>query len=148
MGDPPTVARCRRHGASTRGAGRARLPHGVHRRWRPRGAEALRRRPRPGTARRVWRELQREIQLILDAELVHGDLSAFNVLWWHERPVIIDFSQSVDVVVHPAARDLLRRDVERTAGYFRRQGVAVDLDAALALVGDSPARFAHQVLSS
>src|SRR5207237_3159853 len=97
---------------------------------------------------RVWRELQREIRLILDAELVHGDLSAFNVLWWHERPVIIDFSQAVDAVVHPAARDLLRRDVERTAGYFRRQGVAVDLDAALALVGDSPARFAHQVLSS
>ena len=101
-----------------------------------------------GTARRVWRELQREIRLILEAELVHGDLSAFNVLWWRERPVIIDFSQAVDAVVHPAARDLLRRAVERTAGYFRRQGVAVDLDAALALVGDSPARFAHQVLSS
>lgn len=100
------------------------------------------------TARRVWRELQREIQRMLDAELVHGDLSAFNVLWWHERPVIIDCSQAVDAVVHPAARELLRRDVERTAGYFRRQGVTVDLDAALALVGDSPARFAHQVLSS
>jgi RIO kinase 1 len=100
------------------------------------------------TARRVWREVQREIRRMLDAELVHGDLSAFNVLWWHERPVIIDFSQAVDAVTHPAARDLLRRDVERTAGYFRRQGVAIDLDAALALVGDSPARFAHQVLSS
>jgi RIO kinase 1 len=100
------------------------------------------------TARHVWRELQRDIQRILDAELVHGDLSAFNVLWWHVRPVIIDFSQAVEAVVHPAARELLRRDVERTAEYFRRQGVAVDLDAALALVGDSPARFAHQVLSS
>ena len=100
------------------------------------------------TARRVWRELQRDIQRILDAERVHGDLSAFNVLWWHERPVIIDFSQAVDAVTHPAARELLRRDVERTAAYFRAQGVAIDLDAALALVGDSPARFAHQVLSS
>jgi RIO kinase 1 len=100
------------------------------------------------TARRVWRDLQREISRMLDTELVHGDLSAFNVLWWRETPVIIDFSQAVDVVVHPAARDLLRRDVERTARYFRRQGVAIDLDAALALVGDSPARFAHQVLSS
>jgi hypothetical protein len=38
--------------------------------------------------------------------------------------------------------------VERTAGYFRQQGVRIDLDAALALVGDSPARFARQVLSS
>jgi RIO kinase 1 len=100
------------------------------------------------TARRVWRELQRDIQRMLDAELVHGDLSAFNILWWHERPVIIDFSQAVEAVRHPAARELLRRDVDRTARYFRRQGVAVDLEAALALVGDSPARFAHQVLSS
>jgi RIO kinase 1 len=100
------------------------------------------------TARRVWRELQRDVQRMLDAELVHGDLSAFNILWWHERPVIIDFSQAVDAVTHPAARDLLRRDVDRTARYFRRQGVAVDVEAALALVGDSPARFAHQVLSS
>jgi RIO kinase 1 len=100
------------------------------------------------TARRVWRELQRDIQRMLDAELVHGDLSAFNILWWRERPVIIDFSQAVEAVTHPAARELLRRDVDRTARYFRRQGVAVDLDAALALVGDSPARFAHQVLSS
>ena len=85
---------------------------------------------------------------MLDAELVHGDLSAFNLLWWRETLVIIDFSQAVDAVVHPAARDLLRRDVERTAGFFRRQGVAIDLDAALTLVGDTPARFAHQVLSS
>jgi RIO kinase 1 len=100
------------------------------------------------TARRVWRELQRDIQRMLDAELVHGDLSAFNILWWRERPVIIDFSQAVEAVTHPAARELLRRDVDRTARYFRRQGVAVDLEAALALVGDSPARFAHQVLSS
>jgi RIO kinase 1 len=100
------------------------------------------------TARRVWRELQRDIQRMLDAELVHGDLSAFISLWWHVRPVIIDFSQAVEAVTHPAARELLRRDVDRTARYFRRQGVAVDLDAALALVGDSPARFAHQVLSS
>ena len=100
------------------------------------------------TARHAWRELQGEVRRMLEVNVVHGDLSAFNVLWWHERPVIIDFSQAVDAVVHPAARDLLRRDVERTAGYFRRQGVAIDLDAALALVGDSPARFAHQVLSS
>jgi RIO kinase 1 len=100
------------------------------------------------TARRVWRELQREIQRMLDVDVVHGDLSAFNVLWWRERPVIIDFSQAVDAITHPAARDLLARDVERTAGYFRRMGVEIDLKAALTLVGDSPARFARQVLSS
>ena len=100
------------------------------------------------TARRVWRELQREIRLMLEVDIVHGDLSAFNVLWWRERPVIIDFSQAVDAITHPAARDLLVRDVDRTAAYFRRLGVRIDLDAALALVGDTPARFARQLLSS
>jgi RIO kinase 1 len=100
------------------------------------------------TARHVWRALQREISRMLDVDIVHGDLSAFNVLWWRGRPVIIDFSQSVDVITHPAARDLLSRDVERTADYFRRMGAQIDLDAALTLVGDSPARFARQVLSS
>ena len=100
------------------------------------------------TARRVWRELQREIRRMLDVELVHGDLSPFNILWWRERAVIIDFSQAVDVVTHPAARDLLHRDVAQVATYFRKQGVGIDIDAALTVVGDSPARFAHQVLSS
>ena len=100
------------------------------------------------TARRAWRELQAEIRHMLEADLVHGDLSAFNVLWWRERPVMIDFSQAVDAITHPAARDLLVRDVDRAASYFRRLGVAIDLDAALALVGDTPARFTRQLLSS
>jgi RIO kinase 1 len=100
------------------------------------------------TARQAWRDVQVEIRTMLEANLVHGDLSAFNILWWRERPVIIDFSQSVDVVTHPAARELLYRDVERTAGYFRRMGVTIDTTAALTLVGDSSARFARQVLSS
>ena len=101
-----------------------------------------------GTARRVWRDLVAEIARMLDADVVHGDLSAFNVLWWRDRPVVIDLSQAVDVITHPAARELLHRDVERTAEYFRRMGVAIDLHAALRLVGDSPTRFARQVLSS
>jgi RIO kinase 1 len=100
------------------------------------------------TARRVWRGLQREIRRMLEVDVVHGDLSAYNVLWWRGRPVIIDLSQAVDAITHPAARELLARDVDRTAGYFRRRGVAIDLAAALALVGDGPARFARQLLSS
>src|SRR5438552_3035948 len=100
------------------------------------------------TARQVWRDVQIEIRTMLDADLVHGDLSAYNILWWRGRAVLIDFSQSVDVVTHPASRELLYRDVERTAGYFRRMGVTIDTAAALALVGDSPSRFARQVLSS
>ena len=102
----------------------------------------------PATAARVWGELLGEVARMLEADVVHGDLSAFNVLWWRERAVLIDLSQSVDAVTHPAARDLLVRDIERAAAYFRRLGVAIDLPGSLAAVGDSPARFARQLLSS
>jgi RIO kinase 1 len=99
-------------------------------------------------AGRAWLLLRDEIARMLDADVVHGDLSAYNVLWWRERPVIIDLSQAVDAITHPAARELLARDVARTAAHFRRLGVAVDMSQTLAEVGDSPARFARQVLSS
>jgi len=100
------------------------------------------------TATRVWGELLAELARMLKADVVHGDLSAFNLLWWRERAVLIDLSQSVDAVTHPAARELLVRDVERASAYFRRLGVPVDLPGALAAVGDTPARFARQLLSS
>ena len=44
------------------------------------------------TARQVWRDVQIEIRTMLDADLVHGDLSAYNILWWRGRAVLIDFS--------------------------------------------------------
>ncbi|MDY6761650.1 MAG: serine protein kinase RIO [Candidatus Nanohaloarchaea archaeon] len=55
-----------------------------------------------------------------DAEMVHGDLSAFNVLLWEEQLRPIDFSQAV-LKAHPRADELLRRDVENIADHFRRQ---------------------------
>jgi len=100
------------------------------------------------TAARVWADLERELAAMLDADVVHGDLSAFNVLWWQERAVIIDFSQAVDAITHPAARDLLVRDVDRLARHFRRLGLPVDPAETLRRVGDTPARFARQLLSS
>ena len=84
----------------------------------------------PGDGLRVWHDLLQEIALMLRAERVHGDLSAYNVLYWRERPVLIDFSQTVDLVTHPGARELLRRDLERLATYFQRQGVEADVDRA------------------
>jgi RIO kinase 1 len=76
---------------------------------------------------------------------VHGDLSPYNVLWWRERPVIIDLSQTVDVITHPAARELVERDLRALARYFTRRGVDADVERALALVGADARRFARQV---
>lgn len=96
-------------------------------------------------AERAWRALLDDVARMIAADLVHGDLSAYNVLWWHRRPVIIDFSQSVDVVTHPAAWMLVERDLRALGGYFARRGVKVDLPSALAAVGADAHRFARQL---
>jgi RIO kinase 1 len=100
------------------------------------------------TAERVWHELVDELARLLDAERVHGDLSAYNVLWWRERAVLIDFSQTVEIVTHPAALDLIRRDVASLARYFTRRGVTIDLDEVLARIGADAHLFASQLMRS
>jgi RIO kinase 1 len=98
------------------------------------------------TAARVWDELVEDIARMLAAERVHGDLSAYNVLWWRDRAVLIDFSQTVEIVTHPAARDLLVRDITSLGRYFTRRGVAVDVDAVLARIGADERLFTHQAV--
>lgn len=84
----------------------------------------------PDEAQHVWEQTLGELSLMLRARRAHGDLSAYNVLYWRGRPVIIDFSQSVDLVTHSGARSLLRRDLERITSYFQKQGIVADIDRA------------------
>jgi RIO kinase 1 len=60
------------------------------------------------------------------AGVVHGDLSPYNVLWWHGRLVIIDFPQAVDATTNVYAPELLQRDVSNVAGWFDRQRRPID----------------------
>jgi RIO kinase 1 len=98
----------------------------------------------PAVARRVWDELIDEIAVLVSADRVHGDLSAFNVLWWRERAVLIDFSQTVEIVTHPDAHELLVRDITTLGRYFSRRGVVVDVDQILPRIGADAHRFASQ----
>lgn len=100
----------------------------------------------PALAARIWDELQEELATLVSADRVHGDLSAYNVLWWRERAVLIDFSQTVGIVGHPAARDLLVRDIRLLGGYFARRGVRVDTLRVLERIGADDHRFAAQAL--
>ena len=63
-------------------------------------------------------------KLYLKAELVHGDLSEYNIMVWKGRPVIFDVSQAVSVA-HPMADFLLRRDLANLNRFFNRLGVKV-----------------------
>jgi RIO kinase 1 len=98
----------------------------------------------PPVALRVWDDLLEELALLVSVDRVHGDLSAFNVLWWRERAVLIDFSQTVDVVTHPAALELLTRDITALGRYFTRRGVDVSVARILERIGADSHRFARQ----
>ena len=57
---------------------------------------------------------------------IHGDLSAYNVLYWHRAVTLIDFAQAVDPYHNSDVFSLLARDVERVCQYFARYGVESD----------------------
>ena len=69
--------------------------------------------------------LLQDVELLLDCHLVHGDLSAYNVLWWADRPWIIDVPQSIDLHASRNGYAHLRRDVENLGRYFERYGLSV-----------------------
>jgi RIO kinase 1 len=58
--------------------------------------------------------------------IVHGDLSAYNILAAGERLVVIDLPQVVDLVGNPAGPDFLLRDCANVCAWFRARGLEVD----------------------
>jgi RIO kinase 1 len=73
-----------------------------------------------------WETLLRTMRIALQHDRVHADLSAYNVLWWDGRPVVIDWPQAVDPCVNDSAQWLLQRDLTNLANWFRRRGLDVD----------------------
>ncbi|HWQ19125.1 MAG TPA: serine protein kinase RIO [Methanotrichaceae archaeon] len=74
----------------------------------------------PEDARKAFDKIAEYISVLYNqAELVHADLSEFNVLYDGE-PVIIDMGQSV-TLDHPMARKFLDRDVANIARYFQKK---------------------------
>lgn len=58
------------------------------------------------------------------ADLVHSDLSAFNILNHNENPVIIDWSQATSLK-NPNAQDYIKRDVRNIVNFFIKHGLNI-----------------------
>jgi len=62
----------------------------------------------------------------------HGDLSAYNLLWWSDTLWFIDFPQAVDIAANPQGVQFLHRDVLNVCDWFARKGVSVDAEQVFA----------------
>jgi RIO kinase 1 len=56
------------------------------------------------------------------AHLVHSDISEYNVMVYHEKPVLFDFSQAV-TLEHPMSTEFLRRDINNLNRFFKKLNV-------------------------
>ena len=95
--------------------------------------------PSPDQLRWLWAQVVEALIRFGRLQLVHGDLSPFNVLIRgmdgpEPEPVIIDVPQVVDLVANPNGVEFLHRDCRNMADWFVRKGLDVDADALLAEV--------------
>jgi RIO kinase 1 len=77
-------------------------------------------------APQLFKQAMDNIALMLNHHHIHGDLSAYNILYWNGRITLIDFPQMVEARHNPYAFDLLKRDVTRVCEYFAKYGVESD----------------------
>jgi RIO kinase 1 len=94
-------------------------------------------------AARCWQDLRGWITRALRLDRVHGDLSPYNVLWWRERPIVIDVPQTVDACLASEAESMLRRDIVCLTDFFARQGLTID---GQAIADDLWRRYTHAEL--
>jgi RIO kinase 1 len=79
----------------------------------------------PSDPEKVYEVLLTYVErLYRKADLVHGDLSEYNIMMWKGKPVIFDVAQAVPTS-HSMAEFFLRRDLTNVNRFFSRLGVKV-----------------------
>jgi RIO kinase 1 len=76
----------------------------------------------PVEAEALLEQALTNIEIMLAHHIVHGDLSAYNLLVADGRLALIDFPQAIDARTNPNAKALLVRDVRNVCRYFAAQG--------------------------
>jgi RIO kinase 1 len=67
------------------------------------------------------------LKMYRKAELVHSDMSAFNVLIHKNKPYLIDLGQGV-LLEHSHAHEFLKRDIYNIVQYFKKYNIDADED--------------------
>jgi RIO kinase 1 len=83
-----------------------------------------------------FEQLREALATMAQHGIVHGDLSAYNILAAGDRLVIIDLPQVVDLVGNPQGMDFLLRDCTNICAWFRSKGLDPDVADEQALFSD------------
>jgi RIO kinase 1 len=74
----------------------------------------------------VYKDIMLQVRRLYHlADLVHADLSEYNILMHNEVPYLIDLGQAV-LRRHPMAREFLERDTKNLSTTFRHKGYNVN----------------------
>ncbi len=79
-------------------------------------------------AKPLFVEALRNIEVLLQNGIIHGDLSAYNILYWQDAITLIDFPQVTYTHNNSNAYMILERDITRVCDYFADQGVSAAED--------------------
>jgi RIO kinase 1 len=77
-------------------------------------------------ARWLFQRVLRNVEIMLRQERIHGDLSAYNILYLDGRITLIDFPQAISPQENRNAYRIFERDLARVCEYFAHQGVRAD----------------------
>ncbi len=83
-------------------------------------------RPERAVLTSYFDQLRDSLATMVQAGLVHGDLSPYNILAAGDRLVLIDLPQVVDLVGNPQGLDFLMRDCAHVCRWFRARGLEAD----------------------
>ena len=78
---------------------------------------------KPESPERVYKKVLKNLRRLAESGLIHGDLSAYNILLL-DKPYFIDFSHGT-TINSPLASELLERDIKNVNAYFSKLDIAV-----------------------
>ncbi len=79
-------------------------------------------------AKPLFQRLLNNLDVLLENDAVHSDLSAYNILYWDGAITLIDFPQVVSPRANRNAFPIFVRDVTRVCEYFAKHGVEAAAD--------------------
>ncbi|MCH8316040.1 MAG: hypothetical protein IIA64_08715 [Planctomycetes bacterium] len=79
--------------------------------------------PDRATVARIIDDVLWNVELMLDCDCVHGDLSPYNILLHEDRAIIIDFPQAIDPRLNQHGYALLARDIDNVCRWAHKHGV-------------------------